>query len=222
MILRVRVLSSTLLLVALLGAPRGGHAQTPDPFAVLESAGRVYREATGICSDFEQSLVVPLLGQNVKGSGRLCTRRPGMFSMRFTDPKGDLYLADGTSLWRYQPSTDPKQVLKIALASGPSGVDFYSEFLDSPRTKYKAAYEGRQALDGKSVHQVALTPLEKTSYRTAKLWIDAGDSLLRKVEITEENGSVRTVRLRRVELNPKLAEDVFRFTPPAGAQVISR
>ena len=218
----MRILSSTLVLIALLVAPRGGHAQTPDPFAVVESAGRVYRGSSGICSDFEQVLTVPLLGKDVKGRGRLCTRQPGLFSMRFTDPAGDLYLADGTSLWRYTPSSDPKQVLKIEMASGPSGVDFYNDFLDSPRTKYKATYQGKQTLDGKSVHQVALTPLKPTSYRTAKLWIDAGDSLLRKVEITEENGSVRTVTLRRVELNPKLAADAFRFTPPAGAQVISR
>ena len=78
----MRILRSTLLLVALLGAPGEVRAQAPDPFLVLESAGRVYREATGICSDFEQTLVVPLLGQDVQGSGRLCTRRPGLFSMR--------------------------------------------------------------------------------------------------------------------------------------------
>jgi outer membrane lipoprotein carrier protein len=197
-------------------------AQTPDPFGVLEAAGKVYRGSSGICADFQQTLVVPLLGQDVKGRGKLCTRPPGLFSMRFTEPKGDVYLADGTSLWMYRPSADAKQVIKLALASGPRGVDFYSDFLDSPRSKYKAEYRGKPTVDGKAMHQIALTPLQKTSYRSAVLWIGAQDSLLRKVEITEENGSVRTVTLASIVLGPKLAADAFRFTPPAGAQVISR
>jgi outer membrane lipoprotein carrier protein len=234
--LRVRILRTPLLFLALLATPGATHvatrplpspqgarvSQTPDPFALLESAGKVYRGSSGICADFQQTLVVPLLGQDVKGRGKLCTRPPGQFSMRFTEPQGDVYLADGTSLWMYRPSSDPKQVIKLALAGGPRGVDFYSDFLDSPRSKYKAEYKGRQTLDGKAVHQIALTPVQKTTYKSAVVWVGAQDSLLRKVQITEENGSVRTVTLAAIQVGPKLAADAFRFTPPAGTQVISR
>ena len=59
-------------------------------------------------SGFGSNLVtVPLLGQDVKGHGKVCTKQPGLFSMRFVEPKGDVLLADGSFLWRYTPSTDP-------------------------------------------------------------------------------------------------------------------
>lgn len=197
-------------------------AQGTDAFARLESASAVYRGAPAICAEFDQTLSVPLLGQDVKGRGKVCTKQPGLFSMRFSEPKGDVLLADGTFLWRYTPSTDPKQVLKIPMAGGPVGVDFYREFLDAPRGKYEAKIEARETVDGRPTQRIALTPVRRTSYKSARVWIDDADALLRKVEITEENGSVRSVVLRAVDLKPALAADAFRFTPPAGAQVIAR
>ena len=211
-----------LVTLALTGLHSGASAQAaPDPFAVLEGAGRVYRAATAVCADFRQTLSVPLLGQDRTGSGRLCSRQPNKFSMRFSQPAGDLVVADGSWLWVYQPSTDAKQVLRSALATGPRGIDFYAEFLDSPRAKYRAEHKGRETLDGRTVDHLVLTPVQSAPYRTAELWIGA-DAHVRKVVIREENGSVRTITLGAIQVNPTLAGDVFSFAPPTGAQVITR
>ena len=215
---------SALLAAALLSLPpAGASAQAaPDPFAALERAGAVYRAARAVCADFRQTLSVPLLGQERTGQGRLCSQQPNKFSMRFTSPAQDVVIADGTWLWVYQPSADAKQVLRAPLAGGPRGIDFYAEFLDSPRTKYRAEHRGRETLAGRTVEHVVLTPLQPANYRTAELWIDVQDAHVRQVVIREENGSVRTLALSGVQVNPSLAADAFRFTPPAGTQVISR
>jgi outer membrane lipoprotein-sorting protein len=210
------------ILLSFVVAPVSALSQSIDAFALLESAGRVYRASTGMCADFKQVLSVPLLGEEIKGEGRLCSRQPGLFSMRFTEPRGDVLLADGTWLWVYRPSSEPRQVLRSALATGPRGVDFYSEFLDAPRDKYRAEYRGQDTITGNAVHRIALTPSHPASYRSAVLWIESAVSLLRKVEITEENGSVRTVTLGAVDVSPHLGADAFRFTPPEGAHVITR
>ena len=193
-----------------------------DPFAVLEEASRVYRAADGVCADFRQTLTVPLLDEDRIGRGRLCSCRPDRFSMHFTEPAGDLVVSDGTWLWLYQPSVDAKQVLRAPLAGGPRGIDFYAEFLDSPRSKYRAEHHGGEVLDGHAVERLSLTPIRPAPYRTAELWIDARDGHVRRVVIREENGSVRTITLGAIAVNPKLAPDPFSFTPPAGAQVITR
>ena len=214
-------LSRAILLFALV-APVSVRGQNLDAFTLLESAGRVYRASAGMCADFEQVLSVPLLGEDVKGEGRLCTQQPGLFSMRFAVPTGDVLLTDGTWFWVYRPSSDPQQVLRSALAAGPRGVDFYSEFLNTPRDKYRAEYQGQETIAGNAVHRIALTPSHPAPYRSAVLWIESVASLLRKVEITEENGSVRTVTLSAVDTDPQLGADAFRFTPPVGARVITR
>jgi outer membrane lipoprotein-sorting protein len=151
-------------LIALLAAPPHAAPQgtarpaaaRPDAFATLESAGKTYRAASTVCADFKQTLSVPLLGQDVSGSGRLCTKQPNLFAMRFTQPSGDVYLADGTWMWMYTPSTDAKQVLRWRMTQGPRGVDLYREFLDAPRSKYRAEYKGKETVAGKSTHQARI------------------------------------------------------------------
>lgn len=214
-------LSRAALLLALL-APVGVAGQAaPDPFAVIEAAGKAYRATPGMCADFTQRLSIPLLGQDRVGKGKLCTRQPGLFSMRYSDPAGDLLLADGTYMWMYNPSTDVKQVLRWRMAEGPRGVDFHAEFLDAPRRKYRAEYKGRETVAGKAAHRVLLTPLQAAPYRQAEVWIDVAGSVLRQVVIREENGSTRTVTMTAVDAAAPAAS-AFAFTPPSGAQVITR
>jgi outer membrane lipoprotein-sorting protein len=219
----VRPLTLLVLTSALLAAPSSGAAQAsarPDPFGVLEGAGTNYRQrSAGMCAEFSQTLSVPLLGEERRGRGRLCSRAPGYFAMRFTEPAGDLLVADGSWFWMYTPSTDAKQVLKWRLNQGPQGVDFHREFLDQPRTKYRAEYKGRETVEGKATHRVVVTPLKPAPYRSADLWVDVQGSTLRRIQIREENGSVRTVTLGATSAP---TGEVFKFTPPAGTQVISR
>lgn len=223
--LRVRVFASLALLSALLAHAPSARAQAssrPDAFAVLESAGRTYRSAASLCTDFRQTLAVPLLGDERTGRGRLCTKQPGLFSMRFTEPRGDLLLADGTWMWMYTPSTDVKQVLRWRIAQGPRGVDFYREFLDAPREKYRAEYKARETVGGKATHRLHLTPVRPAPYKDADVWVDVDGARLRQVQLREENGSVRTITLGPTEARSAPPAGVFSFTPPAGTQVITR
>ena len=221
-----RSLVTLMSLLAL--APTGVDAQpratgaAPDAYALLESAGRAYGATSALCADFRQTLTVPLLGEERKGAGRLCTKKPDLFSMRFSEPKGDVVLADGKFFWLYTPSTDAKQVLKFPETQGPRGIDFYQEFLSTPRQKYKAVYKGRETIGGKTTDRIELTPLQQAPYKNADVWLDAQGSLLRQVQVREENGSVRTVTLDATDTQTAPPPGAFTFTPPAGTQVISR
>jgi outer membrane lipoprotein carrier protein len=214
-----------LLLSSLLAAPSPAAAQAaarPDAFALLESASKAYRATSALCADFRQTLSVPLLGEERVGRGRLCTKQPALFSMRFTEPRGDLLLADGTWLWMYTPSTDTKQVLRWRMAQGPRGVDFYREFLDGTRQKYRASYDGRETVAGRGTHRIRLTPIQAAPYKNADVWIDTQGAQLRQVRITEENGSVRTITLTATDARTAPPAATFSFTPPRGTQVITR
>lgn len=222
---RGRRLSAVALGVACLAlarpAPGTGQA-APDPMDVLEAAAERYADVERLCADFVQHLAVPLLGEENTGRGRLCQARPDRFAMRFSEPEGDRIVADGDWVWVYYPSLDRGLVTRFSMASAPGGFDFHREFLADPAQKYAAEYRGTEGVAGHAAHHIALTPLAETSYRRAEVWVDTDRPLLRQVRIEEENGSVRTVTLLAIEMNPTVSDDFFAFTPPRGAQVITR
>ncbi len=197
-------------------------AQDPRALALLEEASRRYRELRGFCATFQQTLEVPLLRQNTESTGSLCQERPNLFAMRFTDPQGDLLVADGTWFWVYYPSSDPRQVLQFEMQTRPGGVDFHREFLEAPGEKYEMQYLGEETVAGVVTHLISLSPLAPTGFEGARIWLDTGRSLIVKARVEMENESVRTVTLTDIVLNPPADPSRFRFIPPDGTRVIRR
>ncbi len=194
-----------------------------DPVRILERASGEFAALEGFCADFQQTLTSELLDQVTHSRGRMCQQQPDRFSMRFTDPGGDLIVADGEWLWIYFPSSDDGQVIRSAMIPGGRGrFDFHREFLSDPGTRYDPSYMRAEELDGVPAHVIRLVPRQPSAYREARVWIDERSWLIRRTEIEEENGNVREVQLAGFERNPRLASDAFRFTPPPGVQVITR
>lgn len=218
---RVAVLPSLLALVA--GPTHLLPAQQSRALEALEQAASRYRSSSTVCADFVQKLSVPLLGEERTGTGRLCQAQPDLFAMRFSDPEGDLVVVDGTWVWLYTPSLDPKQVFRFSMAEAPQGFDFHREFLERPAERYEVTWEAEDEVEGSATDRVRLVPLAPgASFDAAVVWVDRTRHLLRRVRVEEENGSVRTVTLDNVRLGASAPDGWFTFTPPPGAQVISR
>jgi outer membrane lipoprotein carrier protein len=207
---------------ALLGFLLGAvplRAQATDAVAVLDAAAARYRASSAVCADFTQQLENPLLRQTHTGRGRICQKPPNLFMMRFTEPAGDVMVSDGRFFWRYLPSADRSVVTQLPL-DRVAALDPYREFLQDTSRKYDARRNGQEVLEGSQANRVVLVPKQPTSYREAELWIDARSSLLRRVQLREDNGVVRTISLTNIALNATPPAGAFSFTPPPGTQVI--
>jgi len=196
--------------------PGSGEAQ--DPQRILERAAAELAELRSLCADFRQEIRIPLLGQSRESRGRLCQEPPNLFSMHFSDPSGDRIVADGSWLWTYYPSTDDRQVIRFSLEQ-QGRMDFFSEFVADPGVRYTPRYEGEERLAAGAAHRIALTPRSSGAFRSARVWIHRDTHLLVKVEITQENESVRVVELDNLRLNAAVPSGTFAFTPPPGVQV---
>ena len=186
----------------------------------LAAAAEKYGGLRATCADFEQIVDVRLLGRRVESAGRVCQQRPNLFSMRFTEPDGDMVVSDGEHFWVYYPSLDEAQVVRYRVAGSPGGHDFYREFLDDPGALYVVADGGTEVVDGRDCRIVELSPRAEAAYRRARLWLDAELHLLRRLELHQENGSVRTLSLRNPDLAPSLDPSLFAFRIPEGARVL--
>lgn len=197
--------------------PAGGGAR--DPRAILTRAERRYEDVGSFQAEFVQRVTIPLLDEVKDSRGTLYLRAPDRLLMDFSEPEGDVIVSDGRFLWMYYPSTDARQVMRAAASAGGQGLDFQRAFLRDATRRYEARLEGSEAVEGRTVDVLTLVPLEPSPYRRVRIWVDREDSLVRRFEIVEENESVRRLELRQIQLNPPLADDLFRFEPPAGVQI---
>jgi len=206
-------------------APSGGpdaSAGAEDPNHLLEQASQRYEGLDAFCAEFEQERIVPLLNQTTRSAGTLCQMRPGYFLMDFSDPAGDRVVSDGESLWIYYPSMDEDQVIRTRLGGAGGTFDFHAEFLEDPTHRFDARYLGTHTVTGRTTHVISLEPREAVAYEEAKIWLEEERGLIRKVEIVEENESLRRVVLSDIRIEPGLEPGRFSFEPPPGAQVLDR
>jgi outer membrane lipoprotein carrier protein len=211
------------------GAPAATpqQAQQPAPGAasaeeILRRVERTYQGIRSMEADFVQQMNVPLLGTNQRSQGKLYQRRPDRFLMRFTDPAGDVIVADGRHFWMYTPSVDRTQVLRTRLGEGGAQADLQQQFVSNPTQRFASTLNGTETVDGRATQLLTLVPRGRSQYRQIRVWVDQADHLVRRFEMTEENESVRRVELRNIRLNPTLSDALFQFTPPAGTQVFDQ
>lgn len=204
-------------------APAGqAPAGRQDANAILR---RVETTAAGIRTleaDFTQSLRVPLLNSNQSSSGKLYQRKPDRFLMRFTEPAGDVMVADGRYFWIYYPSSDRTQVIRTSIAEGGEQADFQRQFLSNATDRFVATLNGQEDVAGEGTWALTLVPKRASPYKVVRIWVDRDDYMVRRFEMTEENNSVRRVELRNLKVNQPISDALFTFTPPAGTHVFEQ
>lgn len=197
--------------------------QEPDARAVLLRASEAYEAVRSLRAEFVQTAENPLLRNRVTSRGTLVQRRPDRFLMKFSDPAGDVIVSDGQYIWVYYPSVDEDQVMRApAGAAGAGGVDLQAQFLGDPVARFRSELHGKEEVGGRPAYVLTMVPREPMGYRSLKVWVDAGDYLVRRFEIVEDNGVTRHLELSGLRLNASLDDSLFRFTPPPGARIVQR
>ncbi|MCS6800929.1 MAG: outer membrane lipoprotein-sorting protein [Chloroflexota bacterium] len=80
---------------------------------------------------------------------------------------------------------------------------------------------GSETVDGIRTYKLEATPKPGTTERrgSATVWIDQSRSIPVKAVFTTNEGTL-TITAKNIDLNPKLDAALWRFTPPAGAEVL--
>ena len=209
------------LLAALTLPPQAVAAQ--EAGAIARRASTVYRALTAIRADFRQVIEDRMIGTQ-ETAGQLAQAGNARLSMRFTDPKGDAIVIDGTHVWLYTPSTTPGQVIRMALSHDPVyGPNVLARILDRPTERYAITHLRPDTLDNRNVDVLEFVPhAADPLFRRAVIWVDRAEALPRRLELFELSGIHRTLDLFRITLNPALPADTFTFRVPPGVRVIER
>lgn len=217
----MRRLGAALVGIAMVAAPAA--AQQRDAGAIITRAARAYAALSSFSAEFRQRIVDPVVG-NEEARGTLYQQGTNRFAMRFSDPKDEVILVDGTRAWVYLPSTMPGQVLRSPMPSGPVyGYNLLAFFLDRPTERYRASYVREETVDGQRTDAILLEPRDPSvPFRRATVWVDRGTGLPRRIQSDEKVGLTRIVELTRLRPNATIPAGTFAFTVPAGVKVVDQ
>ena len=199
------VLSVSLTLTMLAGTVQA------DP---LETLREFTRDAKTGRANFSQTVSAPDGLKNKRSSGSFEFARPDRFRFSYTQPFEQLIVADGHKVWLYDQDLNQVTVRAMSqalgatpaslLAGGALDKDF--ELLNAP------------AKDG--LDWVQATPRQKEGATVQTLRIGFRGKTLAALEIVDAFGQRSLLQFSAVEINPKLADETFRFVPPKGVDVI--
>lgn len=206
------MLRIALLCCALLGALAA-------PVARADSLDRLraFLEGTKtLRADFSQT-VIPRNGRKPQfSSGTMAVGRPHKFRWQIEKPYPQLIVGDGERVWLYDPELRQVTVKKqgTALSGSPAAL-LAGEGLAALEKHFSL----RDLGDKEGLEWLEATPKSAdTGFERVRLGF-AGNEL-RSMELVDSFGQSTSLLFSRFERNPALAATVFRFTPPAGVDVL--
>lgn len=198
------------------------NAQASAADSAINRAVAAYAGVRTARATFEQTITNALTGSAIPSRGVFEQSRPDRFAFRFTEPKGDAIISDGTHVWLYLPSSTPNQVIRAPLTADIEGsIDLVGAFFTNPRQRYTITDAGAATIDGRETRAVNLVPRRgDAGFVKARIWIDLADGLLRQFEAQEASGITRRVRITSFVPNAEVTKAAFAFKPPRGVRVV--
>ena len=168
----------------------------------------------GLDGQFTQQVFDARGKQKESASGRVAVSAPRLFRWEYVKPYPQLIVADGTSVWVYDP--DLKQASRrpqgVEEANSPLAI-----LLDPSRLDRD--FSVREAGSSEGLSWLQLTPKQaEAGFKTAKLGF--GKAGLAKMEYVDALGQRTQIAFGAWKRNPAFAKGTFVYVPAKGVDVI--
>ena len=188
--------------------------------AIVRKVQERYDATRDFTADVTQEMTIASLGKTTTAHGTMAFKRPG--KMRWDLRQGDeqVIVADGETLWLYQPSE--KQVLKAPFDAAFRATTPIS-FLTGVG---KIAQDFDVSLDpaddkGAEMYLMLVPRRDSASVGKLRLTVARDSGEIRGAEIQDPLGNVSRLRFDHIKRNVGLNDDQFAFQVPPGVDVIS-
>lgn len=193
----------------------GAQAQT-----VLTKVQNFYDKTTSFTADFSQEFFVKSHNVKKQSKGKVTFAKPGKMHWDYSEPKDNKVVSDGAILKVYEAANkqmfeqnvDKSQypaALSFLVGGGKLGDVFNFELYEGAAMNFP----GGQVLVG-----TPKTP--SPAYQKVLFYVDSQTSQVRRVLIVDGQGNRNRFDFENPKVNEAVTDDRFKFTPPAGTQVI--
>jgi outer membrane lipoprotein carrier protein len=179
---------------------------------IIQNVQNTYKDIADAKASFTQSIKYSS-GKSQSSTGTLYIKKENKYRI---ETGSQIIITDGSTSWSYSPKK--KQVV----------IDNYKEtgntfspnkYLFQYPENFYSDLDGTENLSGKDVYVLKLRPRENGYVKSAKLWVDKDDWLIKKISIVTDE-STTTYTVKNIQVNIGVSDSKFTFTPPEGVEVI--
>jgi outer membrane lipoprotein carrier protein len=202
-------------------AAAGGDAPEACPPAT-EIAQRLqarYDTTKNFRADFRQETKVAALGRGEEAFGTVVFMKPGRMHWEFQMPQRQSMIADGTTLWIYQPAD--KQVLKAPFGAAFISTTPVSFLAGVGRIKDDFNVEADARGCNAQRFYLKLIPKQGQDLGGLTLAVTRATYDIVEAAVTDPVGNVTTLSFSNIQRNSEIAADEFRFVVPPGVDVVN-
>jgi len=183
--------------------------------ASIDTLKAFLQQTTSGKARFAQIIVDKNLKQLQQATGTMEFSRPGKFRWEYEKPYEQVIVGDGEKLWIYDKDLNQVTVRNLdkALGNSPAALLAGSNEIDKI---YNLTNIGTQ----EGLDWLEAVPKSKDNV-FERIRLGFGQNGLETMELRDQFGQTTVIKFASIERNPKLSPDVFKFTPPQGADVIS-
>ena len=193
----------------------------PPVAEVVTQLQKSYESIAALRAKFAQTLSGPM-GKRT-ASGTVALKKPGKMHWDYEKPEKKLFVADGTTLWVYEP--EDEQAYKQALSSSqlPAQVSFLFG-RGKLQEEFEVSYYDDQPLGEPGDLVLKLIPkVASAQYRHLLFVVQPKSFLVKETILFDQQGGQNDLLFTAIEPNPKAGVDDsrFAFTPPPETKIIS-
>jgi len=188
-------------------------AQTASAGAI-DKLHRFLESTKTVRADFAQIVIAKNGRKPQQSTGVMMFSRPGKFRWQIEKPYSQLLLGDGEKVWIYDPDLRQVTVKKVGAALGGTPAALLAGDNAFEKNFTLRELGEREGMDW--LEAIPKTP--DSGFEKIHLGFAGND--LKAMELFDNFGQTTSLLFAKLERNPPLAASLFRFTPPAGADVI--
>jgi chaperone LolA len=184
----------------------------PDAQEIIRAVQNKYKSISDGKATFSQ-YYKPSSGKGKSTSGNLYIKKKNKYRI---ETKGQTVVTDGITSWTYNSY---KNQVVIDNYKDDGNTFSPNKYLFDYPVNFYSDLEGEETVSDNDCYILKLTPRRKGSVKSAKIWIDKDNDIIRKIRIVSR-GSTNTYTLIKVTLDAGISSSKFTFSSPSDADII--
>lgn len=217
-----RIILSLLLLVSLLaGQPAASRAAALTPEEVVNRVQKKYEATLAFKADFRQEARLKTGGGEESATGILYFQKPSQMRWEYREPAAQRkqVVVDGREVFIYLPQDRLVMIYPLSQVLRSDLVLRFFSGLGQLQEDFSVTWA--RPPEGDRPYKLLLKPRRpQPELQELHLTIEPRSFLVTGLEFSNAYGDLTRIDLARIEINPPLKADLFRFTPPPGVEVV--